>query len=137
MEIQKLLHEYISFEKALEAIKENKSRSYKWYPVLTDAGCLIEFGGRNEGNILELKADIPKIENDRILCHSNGFVNYEWSIEFSNKYLYTALISFPCKYIETNIKSMEEFINFVNNDKKINFIRFGEYFDYKQYISLI
>lgn len=80
MEYKRMINEAISLEEAVQKVKANEERAYKWFAVKNSQGSYFELGGNKEN----LKAYIPEYENKKIVVHSNGFVRSNYSVQIGS-----------------------------------------------------
>lgn len=130
MEYSKLKEQAISLEEAVKNIDLNTGNKYNWYAVKNSKKSYFELGGTSK----ELKAYIPKIENNKIIVHPNGFIKFEYAIysnldwlEFSN-----FRVELPVK--EWNKEKMLEFLN--KTDFKTYYPKIHSYERVKEYETI-
>lgn len=113
-----LINTAISLDKALELITANNKSGYEWYSIKLDNGFYLELGGNVIDNILNIKAYIPEIIDDKIIVFENGFVESLFSIEWRGMWN-DSIISLSNKYIKTDIMDLQTFILVLANCDKI------------------
>ncbi len=67
---------------AVEKVKQNTHYQYKWFVVKGKNDCIFELGGRNYQNNLELKAYIPKFDEngDPVIYSLNDTIQSNFAI---------------------------------------------------------
>lgn len=118
MKYTDLINTAISLDEALKSIKANNKSQYKWYSVKLDNEFYFELGGNLINDILNVKAYIPEIVDNKISVMGNGYVHSLFSIEWRGMWN-DSIISLSNKYINTDIKDLDTFILVISNCDKI------------------
>ena len=126
MKFENLINNTKSLETILLHIYNNDNFSYEWHSLKNNKNCYLELGGRNKNNILELKAYIPKFENNKYITHPNGMIKSEYSIELNGEMNYSDF------RVHTHIIGLEKFLNFIKNT---NFKKYKPTIEEKQIIE--
>jgi hypothetical protein len=109
----------LTLEEALKSINSNTSDSFRWYPVKTSVGNILEVGGTNK----VLKIDFLKLykNNNIITTHYNDFIDFTYYIVFEKKdnHCY-ALTSISSPSLIKKIDTLEKLISYLENTPNLN-----------------
>lgn len=105
----------LTLEEALKKISENESQGYRWYPVKTECGNLLEVGGREK----ELKVSILKLNNDGSLAISNDCTKDICSISvWPDDFMRLDVSDATC--IFNKFKTRKDLIKYLNTKNDLN-----------------
>jgi hypothetical protein len=109
----------MSTNDAFLCLESNTGFKYKWYPVRTDCGNIIELGGNNK----ELKAEILEIKENKIQTYDNGYVKDVFAIKLEQhkNFTYSEFMTNDRRSSTNKFKSKEELIKFLNTEKRLNY----------------
>ena len=115
------INDCITLKEAIDKIGSNNVSGYKWYPVKTSVGCILEVGGTSSDFIIR----VLKYENGNLLCYKNEYVKESFQLRYYEQDGNITLSTQSLYTSEWNKKftSKQDFLFFIDNYKYLNGVK--------------